>query len=101
MLVPKRIARNHLPARVGRFRNMPPLHALAFAMVTHPRLGRGSTFESLLPELVKRVIESGRACPQGQAGKQAAIVRLLGGGLMLQKTPIHDASHSEWTGESE
>ena len=45
--------------RVGRFRRMAADKLLAFAMVSHPRLGAASVWLELLPELVERI---GLAC---------------------------------------
>jgi len=46
-------------ARVGRFHNLPPLLALAFAMGTHSRLGGSSCKHFQMPEdLLKRIVEA-------------------------------------------
>ena len=97
-------------ARIGRCRALAREHALAFAMVTHPRLGRaqaqagaGGTrrsqrlrdkaaaaggaagdcvFWGLADHLVEMVVKACREWPEGAAGKEEGVVRLLGGGLM-------------------
>ena len=101
-------------ARIGRCRALAREHALAFAMVTHPRLGRaqaqaqagpqvagarrsqrlqdkaaaaagggdGCVFEGLTDDVVEMVLEACREWPEGAAGKEEGVVRLLGGGLL-------------------
>ena len=104
-------------SRIGRFRALPREHALAFAMVTHPRLGHAQAkaqaavaaggarrsqhlqdkapatvsgresdecvFGGLTDHLVKMVVMACREWPEGAAGKEEGVLRLLGGGLML------------------
>ena len=107
-------------ARIGRCRALAREHALAFAMVTHPRLGRaqaqaqagagaggarrsqrlqvksaaagaagddGCVFRDLADHLVEMVVEACREWPEGAAGKEEGVVRVLGGGLMWQGKP--------------
>lgn len=50
-------------ARVGLVRALPPPNALAFAMLSHPRLGEASVFGCLLDDLMKRILETGRLYP--------------------------------------
>jgi len=113
-LVPTRVAPHLLQGmRVGRCHRLPPLHALAFAMGTHVRLGsaaptavfaRGSSrrsrrlegkapaadtsldcaYATLPRELVQRVVEACASWPEGQTGELEGVVRLLGG-LMMDK----------------
>ena len=66
-------------ARIGRCRALAREHALAFAMVTHPRLGRA---QGLADHLVEMVVEACRKWPEGAAGKEEGVVRVLGGGLI-------------------
>ena len=54
-------------ARVASCRVLPPHSALAFAMVTHPRLGARSIFHRLVEDLVKRILEGGRLWPHESA----------------------------------
>lgn len=42
--------------RIGRYRGLDADAVLAFAMATHPRLGRKSAFHLLLDDLVRRVV---------------------------------------------
>jgi hypothetical protein len=102
-------------ARIGRCRELAREHALAFAMVTHPRLGRAQAqaqagpqvggarrsqrlqdkaaaaagaggdecvFGGLADHLVEMVVKACREWPEGAAGKEEGVVRVLGGGLM-------------------
>ena len=103
-------------ARIGRCRELAREHALAFAMVTHPRLGRAQAqaqagpqvagarrsqrlqekamkaagaggggecvFGGLADHLVEMVVKACREWPEGAAGKEEGVVRLLGGGQM-------------------
>ena len=101
-------------ARIGRCRALAREHALAFAMVTHPRLGRAQAqaqagaggarrsqrlrdkaakaaggggggecvFGGLADHLVEMVVKACREWPEGAAGKEEGVVRLLGGGQM-------------------
>ena len=83
--------------RVGRGWGLSAEHSLAFAMGTHGRLGAASPVRSLAGEVeLLRMIAP--ACHVGDcmlvqslpgrvswsAGKQEGVVRLLGGGLMLE-----------------
>jgi len=85
-------------ARVGHSHALPPLHALAFAMGNHSRLGRGAQTAAaaadngkdcayvLMPgELVQRIVEACGAWPEGQAGELEGVVRLLGGGMIDER----------------
>jgi len=109
-LVPTYVASHLLQgARVGRCHRLPLLHALAFAMGTHVRLGNaaptnalaggsrrsrrhegkgpaaaadtstGCAYVMLPGELVQRVLEACASWPEGQAGEMEGIVGLLGG----------------------
>ena len=94
-----------LGARVGRCLPLPRLHALAFAMGTHRRLGAGAAgaggggrrmsrrvqgkepdegrrcaYGDMPEDLVRRVVEACRVWPEGAAGKAEGVVRLVGGG---------------------
>jgi hypothetical protein len=101
-------------ARIGRCRELAREHALAFAMVTHPRLGRAQAqaqagpqvggarrsqrlqdkaaaagggsdecvFGGLADHLVEMVVKACWEWPEGAAGKEEGVVRVLGGGLM-------------------
>jgi len=81
-------------ARVGCCHELLPLHALAFAMGTHERLGRaaqtvltstdhGKHCEYLwMPgELVQRIVQVCGTLQEGRAGELEGVVRLLGGGM--------------------
>jgi len=83
--------------RVGRCHNLPPMHALAFAMGTHARLGsaaptalpaEGSSqdkdcdYVTMLGELVQRVVGACVSWPEGRAVELDGVVRMLGGGMM-------------------
>lgn len=58
--------------RVGCHHGIPPLHALAFAMGTHPRLGSGTglahtcVYNVTPHELVQRIVWSTKAFPRGR-----------------------------------
>ena len=70
-------------ARIGRCRALAREHALAFAMVTHPRLGRAQAPAKPLADLlVEMVVKACCEWPEGAAGKEEGVVRVLGGGLM-------------------
>jgi len=94
-LVPTRVIPHLLHgARVGRCHGLPPLHVLAFAMGTHPRLGRvvetapaadGSAacaYFTMPSDLVQRVVAACGPWPEGRTGELEGVVRLLGGGVM-------------------
>ena len=77
---PARIPEHHLGgARVGRCRSLPLPHALAFTMALHPRLGAASVFQGLLDELAKQILQLSCSWPEGPAGQEDKILRLLGG----------------------
>ena len=95
-LQPTLVDLGNMGTRIGRCRALPREHALAFAMVTHPRLGRAQTvmagkpageqsvFAALVEHLVEMVVVGAcREWPEGAAGQEEGVVRLLGGGLML------------------
>jgi len=96
-------------ARVGRCHDLPPMHALAFAMGTHSLLGsraaptavvaggsnqrrsqrqQGKTpaaadkYVTMPGELVQRVVEACVSWPEGQVGELEGVARFLGGGIM-------------------
>eukprot|EP00961_Rhodomonas_salina_P149958 2018959-Rhodomonas_salina.1 len=56
-------------------------HALAFAMVSHVRLGMGSVFAGLVPELIQRILESA-AC-KGTLSKVNTVPALIPINLVL------------------
>jgi len=80
--------------RVGRCHRLPQLHALAFAMGTHARLGStvgtapgaadamGCAYLMMPGELVRQLVEACGSWPEGRAGELEGVVRLLGGGRM-------------------
>lgn len=67
-------------AKASRICCVPPLLALAFAAVTHPRLGEGSVYAGLLAELVERIIKVTwpPAWPPGVGPQHVGIARLIG-----------------------
>jgi len=82
-------------ARVGCCHGLPPLHALAFAMGNHSRLGSATQtapaaadkskdceYVSMPGELVQRIVEACGVWPEGRAGELEGVVRLLGGGMI-------------------
>eukprot|EP00277_Geminigera_cryophila_P047295 CAMPEP_0173075624 /NCGR_PEP_ID=MMETSP1102-20130122/11796_1 /TAXON_ID=49646 /ORGANISM="Geminigera sp., Strain Caron Lab Isolate" /LENGTH=461 /DNA_ID=CAMNT_0013945065 /DNA_START=123 /DNA_END=1508 /DNA_ORIENTATION=+ len=93
-LVPTLVAPHLLQgSRVGCWHDLPPLHALAFAMGTHARLGRKTLaaadkdkdceYVTMPGELVQRVVEAcRRGVPEGRTGKLEGLVRMLGGSMM-------------------
>mmetsp|Transcript_66033 Transcript_66033/g.107128 ORF Transcript_66033/g.107128 Transcript_66033/m.107128 type:complete len:418 (+) Transcript_66033:600-1853(+) len=95
-LVPTRVVPALLQdTRVGRCHGLPPLHALAFVMGNHFRLGRAaqtalaavdncrhSGYVSMPRELVQWMVEACGVWPEGRAGELEGVVRLLGGGMM-------------------
>ena len=87
-----------LGMRVGRCYGLPPLHALAFAMGNHSRLGRAAqtapaaahngkdcAYVSMPGELVQRIVEACGTWPEGRAGQLEGVVRLLGGGMIDER----------------
>ena len=80
-------------ACVGRCRSLPPMHALAFAMGTHSRLGSavesscttasthttGCAYMMMLGDLVQQLVEMCVSWPEGRAGELEGVVQLLGG----------------------
>jgi len=94
-LVPTLVASHLLQgARVGRCHGLSPLHALAFTMGTHARLGsadetapgaeaRGCPFFEMPGELVRQVVEACGSWPEGRAGELEGVVQLMGGGRLL------------------
>jgi len=91
-LVPTLVAPHLLQGtRVGRCHRLPPLHALAFAMGTHARLGStdetvlaadatGCAYLTIPGELVLKLVEACVSWPEGRAGELEGVVRILGGG---------------------
>ena len=73
--------------RIGRCRGLPAEHALAFAMGTHGRLGVAADAHCSCVAsevgLVKMIFDFCLTWPRGAAGTAEGLVRLLGGGLML------------------
>ena len=63
-------------ARVASCRMLSPPCAVAFAMVTHPRLGDRCIFNGLVEDLVKRILEGGRIWPHETASE--GFRRMLG-----------------------
>jgi len=98
-LVPTRVAPALLQdTRVGRCHGLPPLHALAFAMGNHSRLGRTEqtvlavadkgkdcVYVSMQRELVQWIVEACGVWPEGRAGELEGLVRLLGGGIIDER----------------
>ena len=87
-LLPTEVAMAGLEGgRIGRCRGLLAEHALAFAMGTHRRLGAASPVRCLAGEVgLLRMIAGG--CRRwrwvsGAAGREEGVVRLLGGGQML------------------
>jgi len=85
-------------ARVGRCYGLPPLHALAFVMGNHFRLGRAAqnapaaadngkdcAYVSMPGELMQRMVEACGAWPEGRTGELEGIVRLMGGGIIDER----------------
>ena len=74
--------------RIGRCRALPAEHAVAFAMGTHRRLGAASPVRCLAGEVeLLRMIAGwcrGWRWVSGAAGREEGLVRLLGGGRMLE-----------------
>ena len=69
-------------ARVGRFRKLSVAKMIAFAIISHPRLGLSSVLSALIPELVERIVEATHAWPQGTVGGAASVgCAMWGGGL--------------------
>lgn len=65
---------------VGRCCGIAPEHALAFAMVSHRRLGASSVFGAhILDDLVVMVVGAAGAFLGGAAGSNRFLLRLLGG----------------------
>ena len=86
--VPAQVARASFgDVRIGRCRALPAEHALAFAMGTHWRLGAASPVRCLAGEVgLLRMIAGW--CRRwrwvsGAAGREEGVMRLLGGGRML------------------
>ena len=73
--------------RIGRCRGLPAEHALAFAMGTHGRLGAAADAHCSCVAsevgLIKMIFDFCLSWPRGAAGTAEGLVRLLGGGLML------------------
>jgi hypothetical protein len=71
---------------VGRCRRLPALHALAFAMATHRRLGKDCVWflnGDMPSEVLRRIIFSARAWPSGAPAQEEGVLRLMGAGLMI------------------
>ena len=90
-LVPTCIAPHLLQgARVGRCHDLPLIHALAFAMGTHARLGSADetapahatdcAYLKMPGELVRQLVEACASRPEGQVVGMEGVVRLMGGG---------------------
>jgi len=98
-LVPTRVAPALLQDTcVGRCHGLPPLHALAFAMGNHCRLGRteqtalaaadkgkNCAYVSMPGELVQRSVEACGVWPEGRVRELEGMVRLLGGGMIDER----------------
>ena len=69
--------------RVGIFqRTVPPARGLAFAMLSHPRLGAACRWNALLiPDVVRDILYATLA-PADPVGTLDGLVRLLGGGAV-------------------
>ena len=94
-LVPTRVVPYLLQGvRVGRcLQFLLPMHALAFAMGTHVRLGSGDetgpaadatgcAYSEMPGEIVMKLVKRCGSRHEGRAGELEGVVRLLGGGLM-------------------
>lgn len=68
-----------LPARVGLFHRLPDMHKVAFAMITHERLGRACALNTLPTEIIRLAIDMLVSWPSGPVGELDGLVRLLGG----------------------
>ena len=86
LTVPSRVPRSLLRGAdpcggfVGRCCGISPEYALAFAMVSHHRLGARSVFGAhILDDLVLLVITAAGAFLGGPAGSNRCVLRLLGG----------------------
>lgn len=102
-IVPTLVAPQLLGTRIGRCLSLSPLHALAFAMGTHSRLGAGAAgaggmgkvrslgrvqgcaFVGLPAEIVRKIVDLCRGWPEGCAGEVEGVVRLVGGGMLLNR----------------
>ena len=75
-------------SKTARISSVPPLLALAFASLTHSRLGQDSEYAGLLPELVERIFKFAwpPAWPQGLTKEHEGIARLIGA--------LHTPDHS-------
>ena len=67
---------------IGHFRRLRTEHSVAFAMVSHRRLGADSVFSAILHDLIKLIIQETHVWPAGRAGQVDGLARLLGGGLI-------------------
>ena len=72
--------------RIGRCRGLPAEHAVAFAMGTHGRLGAASPVRRLAGEveLLRMIVGLCQKWLSGEAGRREGVLRLAGGGWMLE-----------------
>ena len=72
--------------RIGRCRALPADHALAFAVGTHARLGAASPVRCLAGEveLLRMIVGLCQKWLSGEAGRREGVLRLAGGGWMLE-----------------
>ena len=82
--------------RIGRCRALSSEHALAFAMGMHGRLGAASPVQCLAGEigLLRMIVGWCRKWVGGVAGREEGVVRLLGGGQMLDS--VRDLADLPW-----
>ena len=75
--------------RVGIFqRTVSPARGLAFAMLSHPRLGAARRWNALLiPDVVRNILDATLA-PADPVGTLDGLVRLLGGGAVSPIRPF-------------
>ena len=76
--------------RTGRCQSLPALHAMAFAMGSHKRLGSaglrapaGDMYTRLHHDLIKNIVLACRGKPQGLAGSLEGVMRMIGGGGIM------------------
>jgi len=82
--IPTRVVSSLLGnSRVGCFHDLLPEHALAFVMCQHKRLGEGSMYMELEPEIIMLIIELCMFQPQHILHKMPGLARMLGFGSML------------------
>ena len=68
--------------RIGRCRELPVEHALAFVSVTHGRLGGESSLSALTKDELTMIVNEAKSWPKGLTKREEGLGRLLGGGLI-------------------